>query len=671
MSAPRDLESQALLETQMLRINRLCNQFEAGWQSGQPPLLEQVLASLTEAERHAALLDLLPLEIEYRQRAGETVRVSDYTHRFPDADHDWLASLLGMTSVTGVPAVVRQLPEKLGDYQIIDRIGGGGMGTVYKALHVRMGRVVALKVLRPEIQQNPMLIQRFNREVRAAARLTHPNIVVALDAREQDGLHFLITEFVTGLDLEQTVRSRGPLSVSAAVDCILQAARGLDYAHRQGVVHRDIKPANLLLDEQGIVKILDMGLARLEADTGQTATDLTNSGMVLGTAAYMAPEQARDVRQADARSDIYSLGCTLYFVLTGRQAFTGATALDTVLSHFNQPIPALATAGVNASPELERIFAQMIAKDPQARFQTAAEVIAALEQLPLQDDQTTVSVVQLDLINAQAPTLSPPVVPAAPTKIRHRVGTHRPHAKFQLWMGGLAALVLLLVAMISLFMFSGRGPKPTSTRNSALAFNGESSYVAVPTFSPTAGETYTLEVIAEPIGNRLSNLISWLGPDWMALYLDKDKWGLARRLRGDSHLIVTDLPATLHKPVHVAGIFNGDNLKLFIDGKRVSLQSSTFELGETKGGLYIGGVAPGKLPEGQNDRFFEGKIYAVRISRGVRYIADFQPPLTIDSDPQTLALYRFNTDTGTTSKDQSGHGHDAQIVDARWIADHE
>lgn len=674
MSEPRDLDSEDLLETQMLRINRLCNQFEAGWKSGQPSPLEQVLGELTVTERPAALRDLLPLEIEYRQRAGETVKVADYVDRFPDANPDWLASLFADTRVgDAVAEAPLPVPEKLGDYQIIDRIGGGGMGTVYKALHVRMGRIVALKVLRPEIQQNPVLIQRFNREVRAAARLTHPNIVAALDAREQDGLHFLITEFIAGLDLEQTVRAHGRLPMAAAVDCILQAARGLDYAHRQGVVHRDIKPANLLRDERGVVKILDMGLARLDADAGNTALELSNSGMVLGTAAYMAPEQARDVRQADARSDIYSLGCTLFYLLTGRPAFSGATALDTVLSHIREPIPALTSVDASFPPELERIFAQMVAKNIQDRFQTAAEVIAALErlQLPLETEQTAVSGRESAAIDSGSPTLS---IKASQSGTPHRsghTGLNGPRVNSRMWIAGLVALMLLGIIVTTVIVFRGTNPPPTDNRQFALSFNGTSSYVAAPTLQPMAGQTYTLEAIVEPNGSRLSNVISWLGPDWMALYLDREQksWGLARRLQGESHLIVTDRPAELNTTVHLAGIFHGGDLQLFVDGKRSASQTAAFLLPETAGGLYIGGVPASKLPADQNDRFFDGRIHAVKISRGMRYTRGFQPPPALETDSQTLALYRFNAGQGTIVKDDSGHGHDAQIYDAEWTRD--
>lgn len=675
MNASRDADSEGMFDTQIVRINRLCNQLEAGWRAGHPPALEQVLLDLTAADRAAALRDLLPLEIEYRQLAGETVSPTDYMERFPEADRDWLASVCSGTHANHADDGADLQPSAvLGDYQIIDRIGGGGMGTVYKALHVRMGREVALKILRPEIRQNPRLLQRFHREVRAAARLSHPNIVAAFDAREQAGLHFLITEFISGLDLEQTVRRQGRLPVAEAVDCVVQVARGLDYAHRQGVVHRDIKPANLVRDQQGVIKILDMGLARLDRDPGSTASELTNSGMVLGTAAYMAPEQARDVRQADLRSDIYSLGCTFYYLLTGRQAFTGATALDTVLSHLSQPIPRLSSTEGEFPRELEEIFARMVAKDPADRYQTAAEIVVTLERLMLAaqngpaDDlkSTEMTTRQGSVSDAGLPTVSLTV--AERDEVSRNDGPRASRRLDRRWWLGAAGLLVLLAAIDTvLSVFRKRGPVPQPIPRFALQFNGTSSYVSAPSLKPSAGGSYTLEAIVVPTGGRQSNVISWLGPDWMALYFSDGKWGLARYFQEASHLIVTLPPAQLDKAVHLAGIFQGGELQLYIDGKRATSQKEEFGLAETSGGLYIGGVDPRRLPAGQNVRFFEGQVRSVRISRGVRYNANFPVPNQMESDSQTLALYRFSAGQGPTVIDESGHGHEARIHDATWV----
>ena len=265
----------------------------------------------------------------------------------------------------------------MGNYVILDKLGQGGMGMVLKARHKRMDRIVALKILSPTVTQNPESARRFQREVKAAARLEHPNVVTAYDADEANATHFLVMQYVDGTDLSVLIKEQGPLSVEKAVGCVLQAACGLQYAHSQGVVHRDIKPANLLLDSSGTVKILDMGLARLDS-AGAEQDQLTGTGQIMGTIDYMAPEQALDTKHADARADIYALGVTLWYLLTGRSLYAGGTVVMKLLAHQNHPIPSLRQACPHASPELEAAFEKMVAKTPESRFQSMTEVIADL-----------------------------------------------------------------------------------------------------------------------------------------------------------------------------------------------------------------------------------------------------------------------------------------------------
>ncbi|HPM79194.1 MAG TPA: SUMF1/EgtB/PvdO family nonheme iron enzyme [Candidatus Anammoximicrobium sp.] len=272
----------------------------------------------------------------------------------------------------------------LGSYVVLDELGKGGMGEVFKAQHRLMDRVVALKVVSGGLVQSPDALQRFHREVRAAAKLTHPNVVAAYDAADVEGGHFLVMEYVDGHDLSSLVKKQGPLPLGQAVDCILQAARGLEYAHQQGVVHRDIKPSNLLLDRNGTVKILDMGLARISTDAapGQVVAhqaELTSSGVILGTIDYMAPEQAQNTRLADQRADIYSLGITFYYLLTGRPAYGGDSLISKLLAHQTHPIPVLQEVIPETPAALDDIFRKMVAKQPQDRYQTMTEVVAALE----------------------------------------------------------------------------------------------------------------------------------------------------------------------------------------------------------------------------------------------------------------------------------------------------
>jgi serine/threonine-protein kinase len=273
-------------------------------------------------------------------------------------------------------------PLVLGSYEILDEIGAGGMGQVYKARHREMNREVALKTLKSSLTATKESAQRFQREVEAAARLVHQNVVVAHDAGEANGVRYLVMELIEGQDLSSLIRESGPLPVTEAIDCILQAAEGLKYAHQRGVIHRDVKPGNLLLNNDGVVKVLDLGLARFNepdiALADAEAEPLTSAGMVMGTADYMAPEQASETRTADERSDIYSLGCTLHFLLTGKRVFPAKTLWQTLSSHVEKPIPSLHDARADVTPELDDIFQRMLAKKAGERFQSMQEVIDAL-----------------------------------------------------------------------------------------------------------------------------------------------------------------------------------------------------------------------------------------------------------------------------------------------------
>jgi serine/threonine protein kinase len=250
-----------------------------------------------------------------------------------------------------------------------------------------MKRLVALKVISPALLDSPVSLKRFQREVETIAQLNHPNIVLAHDADEADGIRFLVMELVEGRDLSSLIRASGPLPVGQAVDCIIQAATGLAYAHRQGVVHRDVKPSNMLLDRNGVVKILDLGLAGLICDELDARGDrsLTGSEMIVGTFEYLPPEQAQSHKLRDPRSDIYSLGLTLWFLLTGRVAYEADSAVSMLLAHRERPIPSLVDVHPDVPPALDAIFCRMAAKQMSDRFQSMNEVVADLESLQLSD----------------------------------------------------------------------------------------------------------------------------------------------------------------------------------------------------------------------------------------------------------------------------------------------
>lgn len=330
----------------------------------------------------------------------EFASVSDsVSSAHPSTDARQLASQLvtkGKLTSYQAAALLKGEPDLLIDkYLILDLIDVGGMGMVFKAIHRTMNRLVALKMISQQMLASDDQIRRFKREVRVAATLEHPNIVRAYDADESRGVNFLVMEYVRGDNLSRIVRASGPLSLSQAVDCIRQAATGLQHAHERGIVHRDIKPGNLLLDDQGTVKLLDLGLAHIDdsirldspengstdADSGRpyvSRSELTAAGAILGTASFMAPEQSLDAHLVDFRSDIYSLGCTLYFLLTGEVPYSGSTIFKVFVQHREAEIPSLQDQRPDVPDSVTAVYQKMVAKKPEDRFQSVSELIVAL-----------------------------------------------------------------------------------------------------------------------------------------------------------------------------------------------------------------------------------------------------------------------------------------------------
>lgn len=269
--------------------------------------------------------------------------------------------------------------ELLGTYRLAEKLGQGGMGAVYKAVHTQLEKTVAIKVLARNVSGDPSTTERFKREMKAIGRVQHPNVVVAHDGGQIEGEYFLVMEYVDGIDVSTLQQKHGRLPVPIACEIVRQAAVGLQHAHEMGLVHRDIKPGNLMLDHKGVVKVLDLGLARIESEmaAGDSEPDanLTATGIAMGTINYMSPEQALDSRSADARSDIYSLGVTLYKLLSGRLPFAGEqydTNGKMLVAIMTQTPPSLKIAEPNIPFELIKVVDRSIAKDPSMRIATAA-----------------------------------------------------------------------------------------------------------------------------------------------------------------------------------------------------------------------------------------------------------------------------------------------------------
>lgn len=266
---------------------------------------------------------------------------------------------------------------KLGEYSIEDTIGEGGMGQVFLARHRRMKRVVALKLLHHG--SDPETNSRFEREIEALAKLAHPNIVTAYDAGYSSGKCYLVMEYIPGVDLRLYVKRRGPLTLTESIQYLKHVSAGLVYAHNKGIVHRDVKPANMLLDESsGNVKLLDLGLARIESPSERL--ELTRTRQAMGTIDFMAPEQANDAKTVDARSDVYSLGISMWFLLTGDIPYPGETIMDRLIAHRSQKIPSLVAKRSDVPNELDLLFQCMVAKHPKDRCQSVAFVLSQLEK---------------------------------------------------------------------------------------------------------------------------------------------------------------------------------------------------------------------------------------------------------------------------------------------------
>ncbi len=267
----------------------------------------------------------------------------------------------------------------LRQYRILRLLGAGGMSTVYLAEHTLMQRQVAIKVLPKHKQHsNPAYLERFVREAQAIASLDHPHIVRAYDVDQLDDMHYIVMEYFDGQNLRQVIESAWPLPYEVAANYIKQGAEGLMYAHRIGVIHRDVKPENLLANDQGLVKILDLGLALLEEKSFSQSPSSTNNDKILGTADYLAPEQAIDSHNVDARADIYALGCTLYFCLTGHAPFPTGSIPQRLLAHQREKPASIFVDRPDAPSDLVAICDKMMEKLPENRFQTAHEVIEVL-----------------------------------------------------------------------------------------------------------------------------------------------------------------------------------------------------------------------------------------------------------------------------------------------------
>ncbi|MGO9923573.1 MAG: SUMF1/EgtB/PvdO family nonheme iron enzyme [Isosphaeraceae bacterium] len=436
--------------------------------SGDDPQLaaevERLLTQDAEAERDRFMADPASTDRDAPRRDESSHGKSDF---------DSEQSPEGTSTEKPIPATA--LPPGLAehpDYAIKRELGWGGMGVVYLAENRLMGRHEALKVIGWQITPRPEMLERFLREIRAVAKLHHPNIVTAYHAVRLGESIVLAMEYVDGLDLSRIVRARGPLPVANACSYIHQAALGLEHAHERGMVHRDIKPSNLMLARQcnrDVVKVLDFGLGKIRSN-GPTDWTLTHEGQMLGTPDFIAPEQISDAGRADIRADIYSLGCTLYFLLTGRPPFGGTSLYDILQAHHSVEATPLNLVRAEVPGELAALVGKMMAKDPEQRFQSPAEVAEALT--PFLDAGTHPESASSSMGTERPPAGVKPSPKVTPTP----AAVSRPP-----WVWATAATLLFMVVAASVLIIR--------TRNGTIVFENlpEQSVVTVD------GEILTVE----------------------------------------------------------------------------------------------------------------------------------------------------------------------------------
>jgi serine/threonine protein kinase len=382
------------------------------WLAGDRVRAEDYLGLLPAGpDSDQAACDVIYGEYLLREQLGERPSLDEYQSRFPEQAsllarqlelHHALADQPPPSAASSAPSSLPRRPSThqglahaapwagppvIPGYEVLEEIGRGGMGVVYKARQLSLDRTVALKVLCVHPGRDPLALDRMRREARVMARMSHPHIVTVFDAGgssspESPDRFYFAMEYVAGADLHRLVERNGPLGGDAACEYMRQAALGLQHAHEQGLVHRDVKPSNLIVTPAGVLKILDLGLARLSAPLAPANGPITQVGAFMGTPDFIAPEQANDPRDADIRSDLYSLGCTFYYALTGQAPFAGTTPFQKLMHHHIYDPPPLQELRPDLPAALCSLIRKLMSKRPEDRFSSPAELILVLGSLP-------------------------------------------------------------------------------------------------------------------------------------------------------------------------------------------------------------------------------------------------------------------------------------------------
>jgi serine/threonine protein kinase len=573
------------------------------------------------------------------------------------------------------PGATPEIPQRIRDYEVLRPLGQGGMGSVYLARHTRLQRDVALKFLLGQVASDPTYRARFEREMAVVGQLDHPHLIRAYDAGAEGEHLFLVMELLDGQDLARLVAQRGPLGLADACEVVRQAALGLDYAHEHGLVHRDVKPANLFLTRSGVVKVFDLGLARV-TDGPASGGELSSQHTVLGTPDCMAPEQWVNAA-VDRRADLYALGCTLFVLLTGRPPLepdrpdSWASWMD---AHRWQPPPELRQRLPDAPAELTQLAAALLAKDPKQRPASAGEVAQRLAPLAAGHalNQLLLSQGTDREIEAATPTYHLP-----------------PRRQFRTWWAALAvAAFVAALAVPSIWYFTQPRETPTNLPPGTLPGAAQSLLLTGQDhveLKDTAGMidlngAFTVEMWVK-FGKGVQYFVgdeSWLPVGWKRSVGQpgvKRTMGWVLRIYQGNRLNFRAAETTgewfeASGPVlqfddewhHLAVSKDARVLRLFLDGKlQASANTSATTFVNCPSNLFIGVRAN----EGDN-RVVNCSFRAFRVSREQLYDREFTPARELAKTNDTLVLLDFSVGGGRIVPDRSGKNHDGSITGGKW-----
>lgn len=665
MTEPNPYQFDSLSPEQMLVVNRYCDQFEQLWQQTQDVSLTDFYREVNCTDKRARetlIEELVTLDIQYRRKYLLPARQGVYQSDFPTLRRSLFTWLSENAAARFLETNQLEPGQQIGDYVIEELAGCGGMGQVYRAKHSLMARQVAIKLLQQKNDQDPVAKLRFEREVQSLASLSHPNIVLAFDARIVDDSLYLVTEWAEGVTLSDAVKSDGPLPASEVIEIGIQIACGLEYAHNAGIIHRDVKPSNVVMDDDGHVKILDLGIARfnLAMDESCSQIEMTQSHHLIGTAGFLAPEQARSPKQAGVPSDIYSLGCTLFYLLSGQLPYTGDSPIDVIVKHAHSPTPVLSELALKKSipRPLSEVVQRMMDKDPARRPASMTEVIETLQQntrLALTTDR----------------------------EANHQ--RWRSHRRSLAFTGATIGVVMLgwwaVTSLSRSDSFRGwRGDYRSDSVHSesrpeesagtgGIRFNGATGYAIVPEFAVPITDKAMIEALVTPRqdGDWPANMVTWSGPETLALFTASgEKWGAASLRNGESKLIVSVEKIVFGEPVIVAAERNGTELRLLLNGKPVSTRPFNYRLRSSAPMLSFGGIPRELYPHERTGRFFAGDIHRLRLSR-----APLPSPGTSVEDlhklGSTVALFDFREATGDQVTDSTRFRWKAQLIHSEWV----